>query len=95
MTVMLFLQCTHNTDSPKLQERFFHDGTHLLGHPDRSNEEVIRRITSWVQTTALPECTVFSQVRFIYIHLHKIQVWKLVWIGVLQQAMVMIIISYE
>ena len=65
-------------------------GTHLLGHPDRSNEEVIRHITSWVQTAALPECTMFSQVRFIYIRLHKIQVQELVWIVVLQQAMVII-----
>ena len=53
----------------KLPEQFFHAGVHLLGHPDRSNEEVIRCITSWVQTAPLPDHSVILQVRFISIHL--------------------------
>ena len=41
----------HTMESPKLSERVFHAGAHLLSHEDMSNEEVIRCITLWIQNT--------------------------------------------
>ena len=47
---------------PKLSERVFQTGAHLLSDEKMSNEEVVRCITSWIQNTEIEDCSVFSQV---------------------------------
>ena len=47
---------------PKLSERVFHTGAHLLSDKKISNEEVVRHITSWIQNTEIEDHSVFSQV---------------------------------
>ena len=47
---------------PKLSERVFDTGAHLLSDKKMSNEEVVRCITSWIQNTEIEDCSVFSQV---------------------------------
>ena len=50
------------TESPKLSERIFHMCTHLMGDQDITNEEVVRRVTSWLQNTEVKDRGIFSQV---------------------------------
>ena len=57
-----WLQCTHMMESPKLTEQSFHAGTHLLIDKDMPIQEVVRKITLWVQNAPLSDCSVLGEV---------------------------------
>ena len=47
---------------PKLSDRVFHTGAHLLSDENMSNEGVVRCITLMIQNTEIQDHGMFSQV---------------------------------